>query len=279
MASKDKKIIELYESDLGTEFNQKYVPFAITSKMDDCITYKDRIGACGCPVPFEMRHLVATFDPDQSADRKCLIVKFPVPKVSSIPDFVSKIRDCGAVCIDLVGEKWGIIPPTYKQTDYYKPNYDLITLANAGKFSPKLAGRMKEYVADIKDQIILPKLAIEVDPIALATIIFGAAPTKDATSGLYIPTGNETGCTGKIVNQDVCSLSDVVARYITLLGNSTYSGISDNQKKLPKRFSRKVPVKTNDDIFTCIQKISQGFKGINCFGYQGESISRIDLLV
>lgn len=279
MASKDKKLIKLYKSDLGTEFDQKLVPFSITSKMDDCIQYDDRVGACGCPVPFEMRHLVATFDPEEQKDRKCLIVKFPVPDVADIPDYVDKIRQCGAVCIDLIGEAWSIIPPAYKQQNYYEPSYDLITLAEAGKFSPKLSGRMKEYASDISGQVLLPKLAIEVDPIELATLIFGTAPTKNEDSGLYEPTEQEAGCTGKLVKQDVCSLSDVTARYITLRGNSTYADISEKQKKLPKRFLRKVPLKTKGDIFTCVRDISQGFEGIQCFGYQGESIARIDLLV
>lgn len=279
MASKDKKLIKLYESDLGEDFNQKLVPFSITSKLDDCVKYDDRVGNCGCPVPFEMRHLVATFDPETSKDKKCLVVKFPVPNIVSIADYVDKLRKCGAVCIDYVGESWKVIPSSYKGKILYVPNYDLIKLNDAGKFSPKVSGRMKEYGSDIAGQY-QPKVAIEADPIDLATIILGAAPVKNPDSGLYEITGNESGCTGKLVKQDVCSLSELTARYITLRGNSTYDGISEAQKKIPKIFNRKIPTKNAGDwTLSCIKKISDGFKGIHCFGYQGESITRIDLLI
>jgi len=226
-----------------------------------------------------MRHLVATFDPEDSKDKKCLIVKFPVPTIAEISDYVGKLKKCGAVCIDYVGEAWKIIPPVYKSETIYKPTFDLIKLDEAGKFSPKLAGRMDGYFPDIGGDH-KPKIAVEVDPIALATIIFGTAPSKNADSGLYEITGNETGCTGNLIKQDICTIYDVIPRFITLRGNSTYEGVSEAQKKLPKIFNRKVPVQDADSVvLDCIKKISDGFKGINCFGYKGESVSRIDLAI
>jgi hypothetical protein len=278
MAVKDKKVIKEYESDFGSKFNQKLVPFALTAGLDDCIEYEDRVGSCGCPLRFlEMRHLVATFGPDKDKEKNCLQVKFPVPKISDIASYVKKLTDCGAICIDLVGERWQVVPAAYKGETLYTPSYDLIELKK-GRFSAKLSGRMKEYDADITGEFI-PKVAIEVDPIKLAGILVGTEPQQDEDSGAYEVTGNESGCTGKLVKQDACSPADISPRYITLLGSSTYEGISDEQKKTSRRFNRKVPVKKASEVLTCIKNISNGFKGINCYGYQGESISRIDLLV
>lgn len=278
MAVKDKKVVKEYESDFGSKFNQKLVPFTLTANLNDCIEYEDRVGSCGCPLKFlEMRHLVATFGAEKSKDKNCLQVKFPVPKISDISSYVKKLTDCGAVCIDLIGERWAVVPAAWKGETLYTPSYDLIKL-KPGRFSPKLSGRMKEYQPDI-DGEFLPRVAIEVDPIELTKILVGVEPKQDENSGAYEVTGEESGCTGKLVKQDSCSPADITPRYITLLGSSTYEGISEEQKKTSRRFSRKVPIKDRSEVLQCIENISNQFKGINCYGYQGESVERIDLLV
>ncbi len=277
MAVKDQKMIPQYFSDIPN-LTFRNVPFAITANMDDCVLYPDRTGACGCPVNFKMRALIATFDDPNKPERKCLQVRFPVPSVEQIVPITRKLKDCGAICINLDGEEWDILPPKIGSINY-TPSYDLIVL-EGGRFSPKLSGRMAEYNSDINaEQIFRPKVAIEVDPIGLASIILGETPELNPNTNLYTPSGNESGCTGKIIEANICTLATTTPRYITMRGNSTSRTSSSAQRKIPKNFVRKAPVRDTLKIPECITNISNGFEGIHCFGYKGESIERIDILV
>jgi hypothetical protein len=275
---KAKKRIELYTSDIdGLTF--KDVNFSIREGMDDCISYPAAKSNCGCPVSFQMRALIATFG-DDDPKRTCLKVRFPIalPDPGIISAQVNLLKECGAICVDLDGEEWGIVPNALTDASKYTPSYDFIQLI-VSNFSPKLSGRMKDYVADGLPTTFRPKpkVAIEVDPIAFANAVAVGTVNIDAVTGLPKPNGSEAGCTGALNNQIICLISDIRARYLTVFGNSVKVG-GNGADEPPAIFRRKVPINTLDKVAPCI-KVAGNYPGIHCVGYKGESITRIDQLV
>jgi hypothetical protein len=275
---KAKKMIEEYTSDINA-LKFKFVPFSIREGMDDCIEYPKQKSNCGCPVSFQMRALIATFG-DDDPKRTCLKVRFPIalPDPGIISAQVALLKDCGAICVDLDGEEWGIVPQSLTDASKYTPTYDYIPLIISA-FSPKLSGRMKDYVSDALPTTFRPrpKVAIEVDPIGFANDVAVGTVNIDSGTGLPTANGNEDGCTGPLNNQIICLISDIRARYLTVFGNSVKVG-GTGADEPPAIFRRKVPINTLAKVASCIKKAGN-YTGIHCVGYKGESITRIDLLV
>lgn len=258
MSKMARKMIAEYHSDIGGK-TYKNVPFKIREGLDACYPYPTAAKNCTCNIPFKMRALIATFGgadvPGGSTAKECLTVRFPIFGASALNvlELASDLKQCGAICIDLDGEEWGVVPPSIIP---YTPTFSLITL-QTGSFTDKRNGRAQEYVSNGVGGKKPVKVAYDSDPSAFAALI--------------------DSCIGVLDNQAICEISDIMPRHLIARGNST-SGVEAPENKGRSIFSRKVPVKDVGDIVDC-GTIIGNFAGIQCIGYKGESIKRVDLLL
>ncbi len=172
---------------------------------------------------------------------------------------VNALVAAGAVCIDLIGEYWQIVPPLL--FGYSGTISQSAIILTPGIYTPKTTGQMA-YDSDVSvgGQIYQVGVKIETDPVAFSSVV---AP----------PGGG--GCVGTLTQQVICNASLFSPRHGVAIGQSSFAGALQNSL-----FKRKVPIalRTAQDIKDCLSLI-QGVAGVQCVGYQGESIPRIDLLI
>ncbi len=274
-----------YASDLGTEFlgvkfSQKAGITGTGNSIPGIVYDKSKPSICPPPRYFKMRRFRAVFGPSKDLALNGVTVEFPIPNFFVFNLYLKSILDAGALCVDLIGEKWSIIPPYLKGTDgnkdiSYKPTYDLISLPDTSK-SNKITGRMSEYHSDsgINGK---PKFAIEHDPADFAEIALGTIAQIEDT-GVYFPTNTNTPCLGPIEKSSICVISEQIPRKIIAHGNSVLQLEPVSATNPPRKWSRAIPVQKRGDLLVdCINKIGN-YKGVQCLGYQGESIKNIHLL-
>ena len=269
--------VATYLSDLGLEF--KNVRFSQKAGVScNGIEYGTPIAA-PCPPPryFKMRRLKAIFSGEVRSERKGVVAEYPLPDVTLMPAFVKALLDCGALCIDLIGEEWTLIPPNMSDSVRYTPTYDLIPLVEERK-AYKVTGRMSEYQSDagINGK---PKFAIELLPQAFAEKALGGLQYL-AGDDVWFPTDpSNTPCLGAVEKSSICTIADQIPRKLIVRGNSilTVNEVPDANSR-PRVWNRAVPVSSRTGIGACIRSIGS-YPGVQCVSYKGESIKNIHLLI
>jgi hypothetical protein len=276
-----------YTSDIvagGANNDGQYnLSFSMRAGYDDCILqnpqiYSDSGLGCVCGVSglFTPRYLQAKFSSETAPgtpSRNCAVIKFPVPIRSSvlIASMVAQLKSCGAVCVDYIGEKWNTVPPAIGG---YTPSSALFTVS-AGVRSRKVSGVNIEYNSDALGDNQVANVLYEAEPFSLT----GAVLTP---SGEITPGADFENCHGELSQGAACSFgSSLKARKAILAFQyqvTPGAGVTGSTVLLPKRGSRGVPIASAADILGCIGSLGN-ISGVNCVGYEGESISRVDLFV
>lgn len=266
--------IGTYESDLGIEV--KKLPFKIRAGFTDCFDSDDdfdydlrsgRQTICSSTRLFVPRHLKVSFGekpevPESApgagdgrpADpgRAGSIIKFPVKDNSSstLQALVNKLKACGALCMDYVGEYWKVVPPSLAN---YTVGTQKMALPNDGQFADKRSGRMI-YNSDVLGATTPTSVAYEILPTELSTVI--------------------DGCVGTLDESPVCEIVDISPRH------GIAKGAVDNALNPKATFSRKTFIASADSaaITDCLRLVGN-LAFVQCVGYQGESIKRAELLV
>lgn len=251
----------------GQPANQ-LLPFKIAEGVvEDCgFPFQSNLAGCGCNIAglYSMRYLDITFDPGSAAPaRQCKKVQIPVPDrtQAAIKQLVDLAKACGATCIDLVGEKWTVIPPSLAG---YTSSTTPINLPT-GNRNVKRKSVTLDYKADY-----LTGAASKVN----TRYEWGA--DLAATSDYPALTGAIESCNA-FTDKAICDFGTVKNRYA--IGKGVVAPISGVGNENPT-FSRQLPIEgyTAADILACI--VSYGnVTGVQCVGYQGESVKRIDLLL
>ena len=255
-----------YITDFGTTISR--LPFKIRTGFDDCFAteadYDVRSGRpiCSQQRIFTPRYLEVTFDEkpetnagdgDGLAERAGAKIKFPIPigNQATITAMIAQLKLCGAACIDYVGEAWRIVPPSL--ANYTAGGSVKMVLPDDGEFADKRAGRII-YSPNFQASTVKAKVAYEIEPTALSTVI--------------------NACVGSIDESPVCEVTAIQPRYAIARGSV------DNPDNPKAVFSRKGPIASADgaSILDCIKNIGD-LPFVECVGYQGEVVKRIDILV
>lgn len=286
---RDSKVIPEYKSDLfvgGTDptltndskgiYNN--VPFKIkTGFADTCLPgrYQDNPGSiCGGNTKlFSMRKLVATFGPNTApgtSGKEGSKVEFPVDDIAGLKDDVADLKKCGAVCIDLVGERWKIIPQSIGGQKIYTPDSTVIVL-KFGQKIPSTSGKVNYKSDGLSGTLNIGDGDLDV----IATVKWESDPTDFARL--------IEDCIGKPDTSKGCAIarSGFKHRRLVAIGTSaTTDGTgADDQltAKDKKVFRREVPVDRSGAYpLACITSFAS-FKGIQCWAYKGEDIKNIHL--
>jgi hypothetical protein len=252
--------------------------FKLRGGYDDCFAPNSGIttntGSCFCPPSnlFKPRVLVAKFavttpPPAGTLSRDCATVRFPValPQEALIRAWVTALKACGAVCVDLEGEEWSVIPPSLGN---YTPSGDLFTL-NLGVVAPKISGVMSTYDSDGLGTNQKVPIRYEATPIELTGATLGDPPT---------PGGTFRRCHGAFEDSVACAgRSSISPRKIIIKARGTTAG-GGILGIPPSQIVRGLPIELKSDVLTCIRDIGN-ITGVNCLGWKGESIKRIDQLL
>lgn len=246
-------VVTQYTSDIaGATYDN--VGFKLRTGFDDCTTalgmYDDPLDTL-CPPSkfFSMRHLVATFDDGGTPGRRGARIKFPVssPSVLDITAAVLALKACGAVCIDLVGERWTVVPPSIGG---YTAGADKMVLNNDGKMAEKKSGRIN-YTSDAAGANQLVNVAYELEPVALSNAI--------------------DGCVGPLDDSPACVLAGISPR------RGIAKGAVVNADNPKATFARTAPIRSLAEVQNCIATVGN-LPFVQCMGYRGENIRRVDLL-
>ena len=254
MAKVNTLFVPAYESDwngtfTNVPFKQK-VGFSNLAGEDGLYVFRQP-GNNNCSPQsalYKMRRLRATFvnanDPKDQAS-----VEYPVPNILNIPTMIAGLRASGAVCIDLIGEDWYYVPPAVGE---YEPTRGNFTLPTAAQRDPKITGQMPDYGSDIFNSAVASPIR-PVEPL----------PAAEFTTAI------ET-CFGTLQTRASlpCGLgSGFLPRAVIWKGLNQDNGV----------ISRTITVKNKTDVKACMQAFA-GIEGLYCFGYQGESSKRVDLI-
>lgn len=261
-----------YTSDIAAGGNGQGVyenyKFRLKAGLEDCWLggYSTRVNEpCACPSTlFSPRYLSAKL-PAKIAGTdtlSCATVKFvlPTPEPSFVELAVRNLKNCGAICIDLVGEKWSNIPP--KLIPYTPDTRKVYRLARASN-NIKVTGIM-EYNSDAFGTVDIGIRPYEADPIDLT----GASVS--GTTGLAVPGQPFADCHGPLQPSVPCATQGITPRaaIVKAVGNANGT-ITEPVSQL----SRLVPINAKRaDAIICLQLL--GLKSI-CLGYQGESVKNI----
>ena len=254
MAKISTLFVPTYESDwngtfTNVPFKQK-VGFSNLAGSDGLYVFREP-GSRSCSAQsalFTMRRLRATFVNDNDPKDQAT-VEYPVPNILNIPTMVAGLRASGAVCIDLIGEEWYSIPPAIGE---YTPARGNFTLPVQAQRDPKITGQMPDYGSDIFNGAVASAIR-PVEPLPGAPFAnaiqscFGTLQTRAS-----LPCGLGTG---------------FLARALIWKGLNQDNGV----------ISRTITVKDRTGVKACMQAFGN-IEGLYCFGYQGESSKRVDLI-
>jgi len=236
--------------------------------------YTPRSGTLTCSATklLKPRHVVATF---KSGTK----IIYPVPRPDVLDDMILILKPSAvdgaipgegsdeAICIDYIGEKWNLVPPgiigakssDYKQNAYGTGDFDDGTGKTSYVFDyySDIAGKTPISVAISNDSNVLRNCQRE-----------GMTDYKEKTKALCNASGNNIRPRHFVmrggIEGDANSILPGGKQDFTFSRNAYVSGIdtpilpgSDQAKEVGK------------NIVKCAQ----------CLGYQGETISRVDLLI
>jgi hypothetical protein len=271
-----------YQSDLkvggvnGQGLYNNY-SFKMRAGYSDCYgdgRYLPNTTTCACSPGklFKPRALIAKFSATVSGaalSRNCATIRFPVatPTNALIRLMVNDLKACGAVCIDLDGEEWSVVPPSLAG---YTPTQKIFSLP-VGVRSPKVSGSMPNYSSDglAGNQVI--GVRYEASPIDLTGAVLGDPPTPGGVFELCHGTLEQNAaCAGGASIQPRRAIAR--AKGVDATVGSAVSGAPLSQ------LVRQMPIRLPADILECIKTLGN-VQGVECVGYKGESIKRIDLLI
>lgn len=241
---------------------------------------------CSNAAYFEPRHLLATFN-------NGMRIKFPVPrpdvitpmikvlKPSVLANFVPGEGENEAICIDLVGERWSLVPPSIVGLTQAKMRQNPLNAGNAigplgligGDFeaTPGKTSYSYDYSSDVSEvgKISL-KFAIQNDSDLLHGCQREGMTNYSDNPSASICSATSLGITAR--RFIIKAAAEVDTNFILPGGNKGYtvsraapvSGIDGNI--LPGSDQAK-------SVADAIRKCAQ------CLGWEGEDIARVDLLV
>lgn len=237
-------MIAEYEDDFGNKY--KNVPFKIQLGAPYLTYYASRSGgSCGGSLPFKTRRLVALFE-----DGRKLI--YPVAKESEVKTVTQNLVAQGALCVDLIGEKWGVLtgPVVGGDLNYRITPYNGLTAS-------------KTYIVGGYDY------TSELGLTGLETVRLPVRIPNDGSQELY---SAQQGCLENFeTSVGICSAGNLVkARHLIIQARAIDSDTTD-----PKSVIRKAFVSVKGDLAQCA---TQSAEAAFCLGYQGESINNIHRL-
>lgn len=237
--------IDIYEDDFGNTYRN--VPFKIQLDAPLLTNYGSRsAGACGGSLPFNTRRLVALFE-----DGRKLI--YPVARESEVQQFAADLVGAGALCVDLVGEKWNILtgPAVGGNLNYRNTPYTGLTPSKV-----YIIGNY-QYTSDL-------------GLTGLTTVRLPVRIPNDGAQELY--SAQQACLTDFNTNNGVCAAGSIVkARHLIIQAQAVDTDTPD-----PKSVIRKAYVSEKSSLSQCaIDAADAAF----CLGYRGESIANIHRLV
>jgi hypothetical protein len=247
------RMIPNYTDDFGNDYKNLNVKFgdgAPTAVTDDF--YDDRTSSISCASTslFSPRALIATFDDGT-------IHKFPLASraTGDIEDAVLLLKTNNAVCIDLEGESWTLVPQTFFATATFKSTP--FTDIPSEKVQESITF---DYSSDIQASgTVKLTTRIETAPTALNTCQKSALESPQVQSGGI--------CAGR-------SLGITPRKYI-ISALATKTG--DPVTAPPRKVIRNAIVSTKVGA-TIITKITGIAPCAYCVGYRGESVKNVHLL-
>lgn len=267
----------VYESDIkrgGKNNDGKYdLSFTTAAGYDDCIpsdVYTTDDGKCICSPSglFTPRYVVAKFAATPSTSsltRNCAILKLDVPKADAamIKSFVDKLKECGAICVDYVGESWNAVPPKIGD---YTPTFTPVFALTVGVQSRKVSGVNVEYTSEALGDNQVASVIYEAQPFQLTS--------ASIANGKATPGGAFKNCHGDLVDGASCGSASTLSPRLLVVGfRYTAPGST-----VEKRGRRQVTIPKFSDLLNCIKNLGD-IAGVNCIGYEGETVKRVDLLV
>lgn len=183
---------------------------------------------------FAPRYLLASFSVNGRPEK----IKFPVPRTEQIEPGLRALKQIRAVCVDLVGEKWSLIPPSLG----YTPSNPTYTLPQD---SSKTSGTFR-YQSDVLGSNLRAKFAVEIAPDALSTQILNAF------------------CMPDIQENDICAA--------TFEGFQTRRFVATAKNENGGSIVRQAPLTSLAGVPTCLGQIGAR---ASCVGYLGESVKNL----
>ncbi|NJM00462.1 MAG: hypothetical protein HC924_17510 [Synechococcaceae cyanobacterium SM2_3_2] len=228
-----------YTDDFGNTYDN--VGFKIKNEYSDSINlgYQERSTSVCSSISglFKPRALVATFNFNGNAQT----IRFPVPSPDQIESALNQLRNA-AVCVDLVGEEWTLLPPSRFN---YNPSQQEYTLGQDGN---KVSGSFG-YSSDILGAIRAP-FAVEQNPTQISSVILNDTCMSDRLENV--------ACTLRI--------EGFKARRLILTARNRNGG----------SIVRIAPQTGRSTLQRCVT--TQGAVAA-CVGYQGESVRNLQILV
>ena len=242
------KMMATYTTDFGSTANNVAVKLTTEAPIPTGF-YADRPTGINCSSAgslYTPRRLVATFDFG--------IHEYPVDSIANIPARVTALEAAGAICIDLVGEKWVNVPstlitnPNFISTPY--PTGDGSDNTAVDGTNDKQVGSY-DYTSDLTALgTVSLRYNIETRPSAVAT-----AQLSCLANAVQ---GEASFCSASVLG--------IKPRYFVI--KAAVDG--------GRTMSRQAKVSDNTDLATCGGDLSSvAF----CLGYQGESIKGIHNLI
>lgn len=273
-----------YQSDIqvGGNNGQGLYPnyaFKIREGYSDCFGtgsgYLPNVTTCACSPGklFSPRALIAKFAGTPGVgglSRNCATIRFPVarPDAALIRLMVEDLKACGAVCIDLAGEEWSVVPPSLAD---YTPTQGLFDLP-VGVRSPKVSGSMPNYSSDGLGTGQVVGVRYEASPETLTGAIPSPLPDGQPSAG-----GVFVLCHGDLSPNAACAGgTSIQSRRAIVKATGRAGGAAPGTPV--SQIVRQMPIRLPADIVECIKAVGD-IPGVECVGYKGESIKRIDLLI
>lgn len=259
-----------YQSDLPFGGNGSGLynafPFDIAQGFQDCtpagvIERADRPCQCIPPGLFSPRALVGKFAVELAGVNKCVNFKVPLPNIAGITAAVQTMKDCGALCVDLEGERWNRLPPSLAG---YVPSPNIIYQIPSAKTANVKVTGTTIYTSDALGAGQSLNVRYQAEPLALtgATLANGAA-----TAG-----ADFAACHGILQAAIPCGDPGSVSARRLIIVSRQQAGADAPVRAL----SKEVVLASAADIASCITSL--GAKSI-CLQYRGESIRYVDVLL
>jgi hypothetical protein len=246
------RMLPSYTDDLGNEYTNLNVKFgddAPTEVIDDLYSPRDAVISCAATSLFSPRALIATFT-------NGTIHRFPLGSraTADIEEAVLLLKENNAVCIDLEGESWSLVPQTFFTASFRTTPFTDIP---SSKVQESISF---DYTPDIQASgSVRLSTRMETNPTSLNGC------QKSALEDVQVEGGGI--CSGK-------SLGISPRKYI-IQAIARKTGEATGTKPRKVRRNAIVSAKEAATIKSQIDGIAPC---AYCVGYQGESVKNIHLL-
>ena len=245
-------MIDEYKSDLGITIKNLGVKIQTDAPHIGSLYTARKGGGCGGGIGFKPRRLEAIFE----NGRRLL---YPVPSIDKLDDFIAKLTPgliAGAVpgnssdeaiCLHLLGEEWGMVPPSIG--------------------SPKQADAYNVVMGSIKKEAVNYKYKSDITKIGEIRLSF----SFQTNWVKEVITCQKAGIDDPNSSSSICTAGSGI-KPRKLIMSTSYNNTQSFKGK--STGSRDVPISKATDIKSTAGKIE---KCSRCIGYVGESIPNVQL--